>query len=359
MLSSEHPNAPSSALYDFPDSLPSLEELLSTMRVVRLPMNTCFRGVTFREIALFHSPHGWVEFSPFLEYAPSEASAWLASALDAGWRRQPQYLRTSIPVNATLPDVPSSAVPTVMQRYGDLSRLHTVKVKVGGSTSSFEEDLARLRALRSLVGEEVRVRVDVNGAWTFAQALDNLSAFESIGLEYAEQPVATVEDMARLREALAHRRVGIKIAADENIRKADDPLRVKTLGAADIVVVKAQPLGGAHRILDIVAQIGLPAVVSSALDSAVGIALGARVAASLPSLEYACGLGTGALFDDDLARGSAVGSVVDFMTEAGWVQPDVKAFHRLAVEDDRYQWWEERVRACYRSLVLRQVDGEA
>ncbi|MCF2706774.1 o-succinylbenzoate synthase [Arcanobacterium haemolyticum] len=342
-------------------SLPSLPHLLASMRVLRIPMNTRFRGVTSREVALFEAPNGWVEFSPFLEYGPHEAATWLASTLDAGWLPQPDLRRTCIPVNATLPDVPAGRVPDVMSRYGNLDTLHTVKVKVGGAHSTFDDDVARLDALRALVGDGVKIRVDVNGTWDLDEALSNLSSLERFELEYAEQPVMDVEDLARLRDELARRGIDIAIAADESIRKASDPLRVAALGAADLIIVKAQPLGGARRILQIVEQTGLPAVVSSALDSAVGIAFGARVAAALPDLPYACGLGTGALFSDDVtppwsADGSTPGHTYNFTTTPGWVVPDPAALTRLEAPRDRREWWGRRVEACFDVALRRARD---
>ncbi len=346
---------------DFPLSyrLPSIEELLSSMHVLCLPMNTTFRSITQREVALFSAPNGWVEFSPFLEYDPDEAATWLASALESGWNCEPTPLRHTIPVNATLPDVDPSCIPTVMSRYGNLDYLHTVKVKVGGATSTFERDEARLRMLRSLVGSDVRIRIDVNGAWSLTEAEAHLAYLADLQLEYAEQPVASVEDMARLREILARRRIDIPLAADESIRKARDPFRVAELGAASIIVVKAQPLGGITRLLHIVKATGLPAVVSSALDSAVGIAFGARAAACLPELPYACGLATGALLTHDVigdppaptsspeTREVEPGRICRFLTAAGWVEPDPVALRDRAVSPERYAWWEARVRSAY------------
>lgn len=334
--------------------VPTLADLLETMRVVSIPMNTQFRGVTVREAALFEAPNGWVEFSPFLEYEPLEASTWLASALDAGWLPQPQPLRHSIPVNATLPAVGPAEVPRVMERYGDLTNLHTVKVKVAGKNTTLEADIARLQALRSFAGDEVRIRIDVNGLWSLPDALDALAILEPFDLEYVEQPVRTVEELAELREQLAVRKIAIPIAADESIRKSDDPLRVAALGAADLIIVKAQPLGGAHRILSIVESTGLPTVVSSALDTAVGIAFGARVAAALPHLDHACGLGTGALFAGDVVGETSddsvqalPGHVRDFRTVPGWPVPSPKKLARFEAAADRRAWWASRVTSCF------------
>lgn len=336
-------------------TLPSLDELLETLQVVSLPMNTPFRDVTVREAALFEAPGGWVEFSPFLEYETAEASTWLAAALDAGWQTQPEPVRHSVPVNATMPAVPASQVPEVMARYGDLAGLHTVKVKVAAHGEALEDDRARLRAVREIVGDDVRIRIDVNGRWSLDEAFAALTQLERFGLEYAEQPVATVEELARLREMLANAAVAVPIAADESIRKAEDPMRVAALGAADLIIVKAQPLGGARRVLDIVRDTGLPAVVSSALDTAVGIAFGARVAAALPALEHACGLGTGAFFDRDVVAGPLVH---DFAIAPGWPEVDADALRQLGAGTARTGWWRERIADCYAQLTRDSPDAD-
>lgn len=330
--------------------LPGLEELLEGLRVVSLPMNTRFRGITVREAALLHGPNGWAEFSPFLEYETAEASAWLAAAIDDGWGPATPVLRERIPVNATLPAVPPEQVPEVLARFGDLSALHTIKVKVAEAGQALEDDRARLRAVRELVGGSVRVRIDANGHWSLAEAHAALTQLAAFDLEYAEQPVADVEDLARLRELLGASGVPVPIAADESIRKAEDPLRVARLGAADVIIVKAQPLGGIRRACEVVAASGLPAVVSSALDTAVGIALGARLAAALSTLDHACGLGTGAFFDRDVARVGAV-TTGSLTARPERIEPDADRLDALDAGTARTGWWRERITACHRHLL--------
>ncbi|WP_084627022.1 o-succinylbenzoate synthase [Pseudoclavibacter soli] len=331
-------------------SLPALDELLDGLRVVSLPMNTRFRGLTVREAALLHGPNGWGEFSPFLEYETAEASAWLASAIDDGWGPATPVLRERIAINATLPAVPPEQVPVVLERFGDLDALHTIKVKVAEAGQALEDDRARLRAVRELVGDSVRVRIDANAHWSLSEAHAALTQLAAFDLEYAEQPVAEVEDLARLRELLSTSGVPVPIAADESIRKAEDPLRVAQLGAADVIIVKAQPLGGIRRACEVVAASGLPAVVSSALDTAVGIALGARLAAALPSLDHACGLGTGAFFDHDVARATAVDHA-SLAVRPVRVTPDPDRLDQLDAGTSRTGWWRERITACHRHLV--------
>ena len=276
-------------------SLPSLADLLDTTRVVSLPLVTRFRGIEVREAVLFEGPEGWTEFSPFLEYDDAEAAAWLAAAIDYGWMPTPTALRDRIPVNATVPAVDAAAVAGVLARFDGC---RTAKVKVAEAGQRLADDVARVRAVREAMGPEGRIRVDANGGWNLDEAEHAIHALAEFDLEYVEQPCASVDELAEL-----HRRVkylGIPIAADESVRKAADPLAVARAGAADILVVKAQPLGGVRRALEIVADAGLPAVVSSALDTSVGLAMGAALAAALPELEYDCGLGTAALLAADV-----------------------------------------------------------
>lgn len=343
-------SAPSAYLSEETASrLPAISTVLADARVLSLPMNTRFRSITTREVMLLPTALGWVEFSPFLEYDVSEASWWLAAALEAGWGDEPAMCRDRIPVNATLPAVDARCVPSVLARYTTHAHtIPTLKVKVGGETT-WEADLARLYAAREFLGSHAAIRIDVNGAWAPEEALANLTnlAEEGFDLEYAEQPVAKVEDLARLREALRARGISTRIAADESIRKASDPYRVAELGAADLIVVKAQPLGGAHRLLEIARGTGLPAVVSSALDSSVGIAYGARVASCLPELPFACGLATTALFSQDVIAGSLV---EDFAITPRWVEPEESCLTALAAAPERSYWWRERARQCWEHI---------
>lgn len=320
-------------------------DLLSTARVVALPMTTRFRGVTVREAVLIEGPEGWAEFSPFVEYEDAEASTWLAAAIDFATQTQPSPLRDRIPVNATVPAVAADQVATILARFPG-SR--TAKIKVAEPGQSLGSDIARVRAAREALGPEGRVRIDANGAWNVDEAERALHALAEFDLEYAEQPCATVDELAELRTRVKY--MGIPIAADESVRKASDPLAVARAGAADLVVVKAQPLGGVRRALDIVSATGLPAVVSSALDTAVGLSQGAALAASLPELEFDCGLGTGALFVEDVAElAPSQGSV-----PVGRVSPDPVRLDRLAAPADRRDWWLDRLRRCY--AVLAESD---
>ncbi len=320
---------------------PSLAELLATARVVALPMNTRFRGVDVREALLFEGPQGWAEFSPFVEYEDAEAATWLHAAIDFAWNEQPTPLRDRIPVNATVPAVEAARVAEVLSRFDGC---RTAKVKVAERGQSLADDLARVRAVREAMGPEGRIRIDANGGWNLDEAERAIHELGELDLEYVEQPCATVDELAELRYRVKHK--GIPIAADESIRKAADPLAVAQAKAADLIVIKAQPLGGIRRALSIVAETGLPAAVSSALDTAVGLSQGAALAASLPDLDYDCGLGTASLFADDVADARPVGGSVS----AERVIPDAAALARLEASAERQSWWLARLERCHRLI---------
>jgi O-succinylbenzoate synthase len=322
--------------------LPALADLLDGLRVVAIPMRVRFRGVDVREVALLRGPAGWGEFGPFPEYQPPEASRWLAAAVEAAYAGWPAARRDLVPVNATVPAVPAERVPDVLARFDGAT---TAKVKVAERGQSLDDDLARVAAVRHTLGPTARIRVDANGGWDVDQALSALTRLHAHDLEYAEQPCATVPELARLRVALARTGVDVPVAADESIRKAQDPLRVAREGAADLVVVKVAPLGGVRRALEIVADTGLPAVVSSALDTSVGIRAGVALAAALPQLDHACGLGTVALLEGDVAVDPLVPRGGALATRD--VVVDEELLDRWAASPDRERWWRDRVAACH------------
>jgi o-succinylbenzoate synthase len=314
--------------------MPTLDDLLDRLHVVALPMRVRFRGITTREVALIEGPAGWGEFGAFVEYGPPEAAHWLASAIEAAYRELPPPRRDRIPINATVPAVAAAQVPEVLARFPGA---RTAKVKVAEPGQTLADDVERVNAVRALVPT---VRVDANGGWSLEDAVAAAQALTADGpLEYLEQPCATVAELAELRK-----RVDVPIAADESIRKADDPLAVVRAGAADVAVLKVAPLGGVSALLDIAAQIDIPVVVSSALDSAVGIGHGLAAAAALPYLSHACGLGTGRLFVEDVAAAAAP---VDGFLPVGPVSPDRARLAALAAPAQRRQWWIDRVTACY------------
>ncbi|SPT57913.1 o-succinylbenzoate synthase [Actinomadura madurae] len=263
------------------------------MRVFSIPMRTRFRGVTRREGALIQGPAGWGEFSPFTEYGPAECARWLAAAREAACEGWPAPVRDRVPVNVTVPAVgPERAFEMVKE-----SGCRTAKVKVAERGQGEADDLARVEAVRAAIGPQGRVRIDVNGGWDVDRAARMIRALDRWELEYAEQPCATLGELARLR-----RLVDVPVAADESIRRAEDPLKVRAAGAADIAVLKVQPLGGVAAALRVAEACGLPVVVSSAVETSVGLAAGLALAAALPELPYACGLGTLALLEGDVVR---------------------------------------------------------
>lgn len=261
------------------------------MRVYSIPMRTRFRGITRREGVLIQGPAGWGEFSPFAEYGPGECARWLAAAREAAHDGWPEPVRDRIPVNVTVPAVDAERAFAIAR----VSGCRTAKVKVAERGQAAEEDIARVEAVREALGPAGRVRIDVNGGWEVDQAVRMIKALDRFDLEYVEQPCATVEELAAVR-----RRVDVPIAADESIRRAEDPLRVRAAGAADIAVLKVQPLGGVRAALRVAEQIGLPVVVSSAVETSVGLAAGLALAAALPTLPFACGLGTLSLLEGDV-----------------------------------------------------------
>ena len=325
--------------------VPPLGDLLASLRVVAIPMRVPFRGVTTREVALVEGPLGWGEFGPFLEYDPAEAARWLAAAVETAWEPWPDAVRDVVPVNATVPAVPAGRVAEVLAGFPGCT---TAKVKVAERGQVLGDDVDRVAAVRDVLGRDGRVRVDANGAWSVDAAHEALAALAPYGLDYAEQPCATVDELRDLRIRLARNGIDVPVAADESIRKAEDPLRVRDLEAADLVVVKVAPLGGVRAALRVVEQCGLPAVVSSALDTSVGISAGVALAAALPGLEHACGLGTVALLAGDVTRAPLVperGALAP-----GRVDVDPGLLDRWTAPPQRVAWWADRVTACHALL---------
>ena len=265
--------------------------LLPTLRAFAIPMPVKFRGTTLRQGALLRGPAGWGEFSPFPEYGPKECARWLACALEAAAIGWPAPVRGSVPVNVTVPAVGPQQAHDIVTASG----CRTAKVKVAEPGQPESDDLARVEAVRDAIGNDGRVRIDANGGWSTDHARRMLAGLARFNLEYAEQPCKTLDELAALR-----RQVDVPLAADESIRRAEDPMKVRAAGAADIVVLKAQPLGGVRSALQITEACGLPVVVSSAVDTSVGLAAGVALAAALPELPYACGLATMSLLAGDV-----------------------------------------------------------
>ena len=305
------------------------QQLLDTLRVIALPMKTKFRGISVREVALIKGSYGWGEFSPFLEYDDAESAPWLASAIEAASTPKPELYRSSVAVNGTIPATNDKKV--IDDLITSYSGVKTYKVKVGDNLS---EDIVRLTRIRSL-GRKVKIRIDVNGLWSVEQALTNLYAFyENVGpFEYVEQPCATLDELRELKSKI---RIPLKIAVDEVIRKSSDPFALDLQGAADIVMLKVQPLGGIKRAHAIAEHHKLPIVVSSALESAVGINHGLMLAASFKEMNFDCGLGTGSLLAADVAHFP----IVDGKIEISEFEPQLDG---LDVAPDRFEWWKNRI----------------
>jgi O-succinylbenzoate synthase len=260
-----------------------------------IPTRTRFRGLSTREGMVALGPQGWAEWSPFWDYDPAESASWLAAALEAAADPWPAPVRAVIPVNCTVPALAPDMAHEVVRRSGGC---RTAKVKVAEPGHSIADDITRVEAVADALGPGGRVRVDANGGWSVGAAVSAIGELDRAagGLEFVEQPCATVEELADVR-----RRVDVPVAADESIRRGDDPMRVRRLEAADVAVLKVQPLGGVRACLRVAELIGLPVVVSSALESSVGLAAGLALAAALPELPYACGLNTLPLLDGDLS----------------------------------------------------------
>jgi O-succinylbenzoate synthase len=303
-------------------------------RVFSIALRTRFRGITVREGMLVRGAAGWGEWSPFLEYEPTVAAPWLRCAEEAAAGDWPEPVRHLVPVNVTVPAVGPEQAHAIVVAGG----CTTAKVKVAEPGQTLAHDQARLEAVRDALGDAGRVRVDANGAWSVDEAVAAIGVLDRAagGLEYVEQPCASVEELAAVRRA-----VGVPIAADESIRRAEDPYRVRDLEAADIAVLKVQPLGGVRACLRIAEEIGLPVVVSSALETSVGIAAGLALAAALPELPYACGLATVQLLAGDVVAEPLlpVGGVLP----VGVPQVDLAALELRRATPDRVAHWEARL----------------
>lgn len=307
------------------------------MRIVSIPMRTRFRGITVREAALLPGAAGWGEWSPFLEYPPEVAEPWLRCAEEAAAGLWPAPVRDRVPVNVTVPAVGPERAHEIVLAGG----CRTAKVKVAEPGQGLADEEARLEAVRDALdalGPGGRIRVDANGGWSVDEAVAAIGRLDRAagGLEYVEQPVASVEDLALVR-----RRTSVPIAADESIRRAEDPYRVRELDAADIAVLKVQPLGGVRACLEIAERIGLPVVVSSALETSVGIAAGVALAAALPELPHACGLATVQLLTGDVVDASLL--PVDGALPV--VRPRIAQarLDALAAAPERVAHWESRL----------------
>lgn len=309
------------------------------MKVYSIALRNKFRGITVREGILFEGPAGWAEWSPFLDYDDATCVAWLRAAREAAYDGWPAPVRDAVPVNCTVPAIGPEKAAAIVRASG----CGTAKVKVAEPGQTLADDLARVEAVRDAIGPSGRVRIDANGAWSVDEAISALKELGRFDLEYVEQPCASVEELAMVR-----RRTDVLVAADESIRNAEDPLRVRDLEAADIAVLKVQPIGGVRACLDIAEQIGLPVVVSSALETSVGIAAGVALAAALPELPYACGLATVSMFTADVVAEPLL-PVDGMLPVTRPVALDNPATHADQATTEKWQRRYDRVEALLRS----------
>jgi O-succinylbenzoate synthase len=311
----------------------------ATARVYAIPLRTRFRGITVREGMLIEGSAGWGEFCPFVDYDDTVSASWLATTIEQctlGW---PEPVRERIPINCTIPAVGPDCAHEITARSG----CRTAKVKVADHPESLAEDLARVEAVRDALGPDGAIRVDANGFWDVDSAVTAIRLLDKAagGLEYVEQPCRTIQDLAAVR-----RQIDVRIAADESIRRAEDPMRVAVAGAADVAVIKCTPLGGVRRSLQVAEAAGLPCVVSSALETSVGLAAQVALAGALPELDFACGLGTLSLLAGDVVPESAALRPVDGYLPIPRTPPtpDPALLDTYELTDlERAAWWRDRL----------------
>jgi len=327
---------------------PRLFALMAAARVVSIPLRTRFRGMTERELLVFEGPNGWSEWAAFPEYSDEEASIWLEAALEWGYGKLPSPKQTEVKVNAILPAINGEEIAKVLTRAG---KFETVKIKVAEPGQDASLDVARIQEVKNLY-PEAKLRLDANGGFEIPKAVELIEALSGldIRLEYFEQPVKTIAELAELRLEISKRGLDTLVAADESVRKSSDPLAVEIAQAADILVLKSAPLGGVAKALEIAASSKLPIVASSAMQSSIGLAAELHFAASLENSSFDAGLGTLNLFAGDLVKDSL--KPVDGVLEVRRESLNPQALEIFNAEDHRYDWWIERLERCGRLIGL-------
>jgi len=323
----------------------ALQEIFQDHAVVAIPTKTDFRGINIREAFIFRGPHGWSEFAPFVEYQAPEAAHWMQAALEGAYRPWPELKRSTISINATLPRIKPEAVKSFLPNYPGCT---TIKMKV----NDFESDADRLEAVLDEI-PAAKIRLDVNGAWNLSEARKYLHEyFLRFGnvFEYIEQPCESLEDLAVLKSE-----VPMKIAVDESIRKFIGSDFSSTSEFADIAIMKWAPSGGIAASRKIIADIGLPVVISSAIDTGIGISHGLALAASLASLNYSCGLGTTALLVEDIVQPSP--RPINGEIEVQKVVPSQELLAKYQATPERRIWWENRVIDIWENQLSEEVKG--
>ena len=327
---------------------PRLNDLVATARVVSIPLRTKFRGLTERELLVFEGPNGWSEWAAFAEYQDEEAATWLHAAIEWGFENLPEPVRKQVSVNSILPAVPTEEVAKVLGRAGKFS---TVKIKVAYPKQTAADDLARILEVKDLY-PDAKLRLDANGGYTVAQALELIAEIEnnSLDLEFFEQPVETIAELAELRIEISKRGQKTLVAADESVRRASDPLAVELAGAADLLVLKSAPLGGIASALAVANSSKLNICASSAMQSSIGLAAELHFAACLPEVNYDAGLGTGYLFGGDLTADRLIPE--NGILELRRPEINTSSLEILKAEDHRYDWWIARLERCSKILGL-------
>jgi O-succinylbenzoate synthase len=318
-----------------------LQRLLDAAVPFALPLRRTFRGVDVREGMLIEGPAGWGEFAPFADYSPQAAARWLASAIEAAFEGWPEPLREFVEVNAIIPEL-SADEAEELAREAVARGCSTIKIKVGGSP---DLDLARIAVVRHVLdaafGPSVgRIRLDANAQWNRDQAIAMLERCTRYGIEYAEQPCSSLADLAVVRQE-----TGVRIAVDEGIRTSDDPGSLELADAADIAIIKPATLGGVRASLELASALGMPVVVSGAMDSSVGLGTALALAGALPELSLASGLGTGALLADDLVAHPVVPTAGRL--SIGRIQPDATALERARARVTDPRPWRDRLTAAW------------
>ena len=327
---------------------PRLNDLVATARVVSIPLRTKFRGLTERELLVFEGPNGWSEWAAFTEYQDEEAATWLHAAIEWGFENLPEPVRKQVSVNAILPAVPTEEVAKVLGRAGKFS---TVKIKVADPKQTAADDLARILEVKDLY-PDAKLRLDANGGYTVAQALELIAEIEnnSLDLEFFEQPVETIAELAELRIEISKLGQKTLVAADESVRRASDPLAVELAGAADLLVLKSAPLGGIASALAVANSSKLNICASSAMQSSIGLAAELHFAACLPEVNYDAELGTGYLFGGDLTADRLLPE--NGILELRRPEINTSSLEILKAEDHRYDWWIARLERCSKILGL-------
>lgn len=303
-------------------------------RTFLIPLATPFRGITKRQGMLTRGEFGWAEFSPFLDYDHVAAVPWLQAAMEAANHGWPEPVRDTVPVNGIVPAIGGGAEAVALARQ---SGCGTIKLKVAQTGETLAHDLKRVAAIRAALPDSI-IRVDANGAWDVGEAVKAIRKLDDAagGLEYVEQPCATVEELAEVRT-----KVHVPIAADESIRRVSDPFRVRDLKAADIAVLKVQPLGGVRACLRIAEQIDMPVVVSSAVETSIGLDASVALAAALPELPYACGIATGHLLSADVVADPV--RPIDGQLPVRRSELDEAAFAAVRAPEDIDGLWQARL----------------